>query len=74
VADRKSGKDLTAERVADGVDPTVLTRRDLAVFVRHYDDLLRKVKARYPLSGPVAPKDFDAFVQDSAGASRVKWL
>lgn len=56
-----------------GVDSAVYPR-DFAVFVRYHDDLLRKVKARHPLPEPVALKDFDAFVQESAGDSRVQWL
>ena len=56
-----------------GVDPTVYPR-DFAVFVRYHDDLRRKVKAHYPLPAPIALKDFDEFVQESAGISHVKWL
>lgn len=55
-----------------GVDPAIYPR-DFAVFVRYHDDLLRKVKARYPLPGPVALADFDAFVQESVGNRQVRW-
>ena len=64
-----------AERRSEwvGADPTVYPR-DFAVFVRYHDDLRRKVKAHYPLPAPIALKDFDEFVQESAGISHVKWL
>ena len=53
---------------------TAVYPRDFAVFVRYHDDLRRKVKAHYPLPAPIALKDFDEFVQESAGIAHVKWL
>ena len=56
-----------------GVDERAYPR-DFAVFVRYYTDLKRKIRARYPLPGPLTLGELDAFLEGAGDRYPVQWI
>ena len=55
-----------------GVDPKAYPR-DFAVFVHYYDDVIEKIKARYPIPASLTLNELDEFVGATLGRYRVEW-
>ncbi len=56
-----------------GVDEEAYPR-DFATFVNYYTDLKKKIVARYPLPGPLALSQLDAFLEQRADRYSVQWI
>ncbi|MBI4497434.1 MAG: hypothetical protein HY689_06000 [Chloroflexi bacterium] len=48
--------------------------RDFATFVRYNRDLQRTIAARYPLPGPLALRQLDAFLEQTGDRYPVRWI
>jgi hypothetical protein len=55
-----------------GVDEDAYPR-DFAIFVRYHEDLVRKIKSRYPMPAPLSLETLDEFLNQSSGRYQVQW-
>ena len=47
--------------------------RDFAVFVRYHEDLVHKVRSRYPIPTPLSLAELNEFLNQSNISYRVEW-